>query len=450
MKPMSLSLCLITSIFLVVNTASAGLPKPATEYCKDVGNEASTINVTEFEGLEDQAAMEVLAPILLKDSFYNSFILFSSPSVGLAEKVSRWNLINLMKSICKKTPLQNSLVNLLEESRTCLSEVFTQTSVKHTLYGDHVSHLSPYKENLESAQTVMQGLCERVKIPAESCGKNILGYLSLIAPGGKGPMTTLAHEVVRISVDPRLVKISEGLSLYLLALMEDAAKTGNVKGKDIYSDLVAYFQGQKFSPEQSRDLTFYFLGVYATRGASFFAGFDDIHPSSLSALVTLSLAISYLDKLALRSGRSYAIPAQYQTTCSIGKPYHFWLAAFLGVYTHRQGFSKVTGYFGPVMSGIAYDITMDANDRNIMRLFSIKTPFDFYANMTRIDNFSRTLGAHFGMHEGNPPKVNGDALLTEFFEKAKMPRKTVPVDGEIFREYFYMIQPETLFLKLAL
>jgi hypothetical protein len=259
----------------------------------------------------------------------------------------------------------------------------------------------------------------------------------------------VGHEVAKISAEPELVKLSQGLLFYFLDLLEKGAKSQKSEN-DVFTDLVTYFKSKNYSEDDGRKLAMYFLGVYGTRGASFLSGFNDLHPASLSAMVTLSLAISYLDKLALKEGKSYAIPQQYKTGCSIGKPYHFWLSAFLNTYIKAQGYSSISGYFVPILTGITYDMVMTANGRDIAQLFTIKTPYDFYANMTRIDNFARALGSHFGKYNGNPPEIKADELLMDFFEKARMPRKVPQTAEETAKEYFYVIRPESLILKLAL
>jgi hypothetical protein len=437
-------------IGLSVSLAWAQMPKSVSEMCLDVSKSASTINLSVFDPLNDEEGMAYIEKQFEeKEDLYRSFILLSSPSVRVAEMVTRHNLIKGMRSFCQLNPKDHSLSVLLQDSRTCMKDFFSKLEKKQTNFSAHLQHIGPKIEQLKTAEKSFEILCQTVKFPKEVCGTTSLGFTSLIAPSEEAPFTTVGHEVVRISTDARLVKLSEKLYFYLLDLFENAAAAKSVKGRDIFSDLLSFFMKNNYSKTEARQLSLYFLGVYGTRGASFYSGFSDLHPASQSTLVMLSLVVSYLDKIALEEGGSYAIPRSYKNTCHLGKPYHFWLSAFISSYAQAQGYSKLRGYFTPVINGIAYDISMDANGRDIKKLFSIKTPFDYYANMTRLDNFSRALGAHFGKHRGKPFSLNTDEILADFFQKARMPRK-IPKAEEYLEEYFYIIRPEALILRLAL
>jgi hypothetical protein len=383
--------------------------------------------------------------------YYAPFLFYISPSVNVAEKTTRLSLMRLMSIYCKREPAADDLQTIIKEASSCLKDHFQSLPATHTKYSDHTKHLEATTNNLEEAQEGLTAACKQLKLPEKNCSPKVLGFWGFFLLGGDMVTLTAANEVVKSSVDPRLTALYSDLSFYLLEKMAEANLTGKVSGQDIFSDLIIFFKSKNYSETAARELAFYFLGVYATRGASFLYRFDDFHPTTRSGLVILSLAISYLDKIAQQNGSHYALPSQFKTDCNMGKPYHFWLAAFIARFAQHLNYSKTFSYVAPILSGWKYDTYIDSNGRDIEELFKIKTPYDYYANMTRIDNWVRVMGSHFGRHGGFILPHDANEGLADLFKKARMPRKIPDEDTEGYiPEYLYVIQPWSLILRYGL
>jgi hypothetical protein len=422
------------------------------------------MKVSDFDQLSDAEAIAHLKKVFEKQDYYDTFLVLISPSPNLAEKVLRLNMSRLMETNCNKRIASNSLVSILTELKSCLRTRFHSIKATHTLWGDHAEMMYAEGYSVDSVNSAVQALCKELKVAPEQCKSDLIPFFAMVKPAQGSPSLTYPQEFFRISTDPQLVKFSAEFTFYFIDLLLEAARLGHPGGKDLFSDVVTFFRKQGLSSEASRRLAFTFLGVYGVRGASFVMKSDyysgngndfgnkyGFHPASLSAMAVLSVGMSYLDKLAHAEGRPYAVPRAYATDCHMGKPYHFWMAASLARYAKKQGFSDFVSYYGPVLSGIGYDFLSSGNGRDIDKLFEIKTPYDSYANMTRIDNWARALGAHFGRHNGKVLPLNANALLEAMFDKAELPSNPSAEDQLArIKAYNQIVRPIPLILKLSL
>ncbi|MFZ4714945.1 MAG: hypothetical protein ACOYL6_14595 [Bacteriovoracaceae bacterium] len=448
---------ILISLFLSLHVLAddgADSWKPIENTCAKHGEEVAAEYLkkssSDLEKMTDQDALQYVSSRLGYE-LYNSFIFFNSPSLFLSEKVVRLNYLKMLKLYCNITPTDNSLINLLKETKACSTEYFSKLTVKNFSYTDHQDQLTgPDLKNMKTLTQVLQLLKEKTKLPIDGLFNNIAGTLAVLSPSTQSPYIVLPHEILKLSVNPTLTDLSKKLHFYLLDLMLNTTLTGKVKGKDIFDDLRLFFIAEGYKDKAARALSFYYLGIFSTRGASMYSSLYFLYPTSFAALETLSMAISYLDKVAMKEGRNYIIPSQYRAKCHLGKPYHFWLSAFEAYYEQQQGHSAAAGYFLPVIGGIGYDFTMTANGRDIKKLFQIKSPYDSYANMTRIDNWARSMGAHFGKHKGVILPLNGDELLEETFAKGQMPSKIPTEMADMISEYLRIVQPIPMILKLSL
>lgn len=461
---MNIKPSLIAVILMFTSALQAQAWFPLKKTCDEFGdqsaNQFTSRTIKEIEALSDTERLTFLIRELENGNngeYYNSFLIYQSPSILVAEGVLRANLIGLNRKLCQRTPQANSGSALILETKECIQNTLEHYKNSSTTYSNHAQFFFTPSSLLGSKENGINEICDKFLFGKDDCKFGIPSFIALTVPGlpYDGGLTsysyvTVPHEFFRISVDPELVKLSGELALHYLDLIEVGMKQGSPSGLDVYADLISFFEKQGKSKSESEDLAFLYLGVYATRGASFLRDYS-FHPAATAAMVVLSNGISYLDKLAHAKGKAYAIPKQFRTTCHLGKPYHFWMAAFLSQYARRQGFSRLVSYYAPLVSGLAYDFTMRSNNRYILNLFKIKTPYDNYATMTRLDNWSRAMGAHFGMHKGKVIAHNADAYLESLFARARMPER-IPEIGDfkgIAYEYNRVIQPIPLFLRLS-
>lgn len=438
-------------LFLLIPSVYGQSWMPISKTCNNIGNgifEGYTkLKIRDIEQLRDEEGLKLIDRYL-SDTLYSSVLLFNANSTYISDKVVRVNLRQYIEDKCKIKPTNLSFENLVKTMKKCSDELFSKLETKSDTFEQHrYAFTSP----VENETQVIEELREFFKkyIPFMTHLPNKYGGIATVY-SPKINNVPITHEVYKTFIDEKFTKIAKGLHFYLLDLMLDASQTGKVKGKDIFQDLVLYFKKSGFDQAKAHYYSMHFLGAYASRGASIYAKLNGTYLTSFSALFTLSLAISYLDKIAKKNGKSYAIPYQYKATCQLSKPYHFWMAAFQTFYGVRQKFGKIPSYFIPVASGIIYETVMEANGRDVDKLFKIKTPYDPYANSARIDNWARTLGAHFGKAKGSPKSFSSDKYLIGLFKRAKMPSKIPKTKKEILQEYIRMINPIPMILRLSL
>lgn len=423
---------------------------PINKTCAEYGDRAAeyvlAMKVKEFETLDEQKALEHVDSII-GERLYESFQLLYSSSLVLSDKVLKLNFAKQIEVFCKKKTKETTLLGMLIEARQCVEEGLQNTSKKFLYSDHHLKFRTADEQNSQKLLEIQSQLQSALKIPIQNFTQDALGIVANLTPRDG---TVLSHEVYQLSLDEKLVALSGKLNHFLMNLLIDSVKENKVKGKDIFQDIKRFFKGEGYSEKEASKLSFYFLGAYATRGASIYYAYNTLHPKPLAALWTLSMLISHLDKMAYKNGSNYALPYQLNSKCHLGKSYHFWLAAFQGAYLRAQGFNSQTSYYVPVISGIGYDITFKMNGRDITKLFQIKHPYDEYANGTRFDLWARSLGANFGIHQGRISKINADQVLINLFEKARMPSKQPVGMKETVFEYLNIVQPVPMILRLSL
>lgn len=426
------------------------IKKTCDDYNRSIAEDFLKRSVVELEAMPD---VESLAHIRLsinggpaEETLYYSFIFFMAPSLSIAEKVVRANFLTILEEKCKIISIDTSLTNLLKEMKSCGEKIIRTETIPETKRDILLDPMS--KKNQEVLLKLQEWLQKNVKLPIENNFNKLGGIMQALAPRIN---VAVSHEIIKLDLDPELRVLSEKVFYFFIDRMLKAQELNTVGDSDIFSDLTNFFIGQGYSEERSRSLSFYYIGLFATRGASIYSHFADrLAPSSWLSLHALSMAISYLDKMAQQEGKSYIFPKRIIGECHLGKPYHFWLAAFQTYYLKQQGISATEAYLMPIIGGISYDFTMTANGRDIEKLFKIKTPYDEYANGTRLDNWARALGAHFGRHGGRILPISRDKILEKNFSLGRMPSQIPKTDQEKIKEYFRIVNPIPMFLRLSL
>lgn len=408
------------------------------------------MSLEQYEKLDDLSAMNHMTNYMSSD-LYNSFLFLNSQSLFVADKVLRINFLQQISMYCKSRPTDTTLINVLKEARLCTQNYFATLSRQSYSYFEHADLFrAPETTQLNQIKQIQDQIKATLKLPMDGLFNDITGVLGILTPRSDGASVMVPHEVYKLSAEVKFTKLSEKLYFHLMDLLIETVATNVVKGKDIFSDLTLFFRSEGYSFKESRKLSFLYLGIFASRGASILYSFPEMHPKSLSALFALSMAISYIDKVAALNGQNYAIPHQFNSTCHLGKPYHFWMAAYQSQYERNQGQTGLVSYLIPVVAGIGYDLTMTSNGRDIRKLFEIKTPFDDYANGTRLDNWARSLGAHFGRHSGIVIPLKADNILIRTFKRGQMPSKIPTGLSETIKEYVRIVQPGQMIMRLAL
>jgi hypothetical protein len=165
------------------------------------------------------------------------------------------------------------------------------------------------------------------------------------------------------------------------------------------SDIVSSFTETGLSKEDALGRAWNLIAIWATRGPNMGIG-NYANEKSLHVVIALDIissAVPFLDQLSIESNqRPYSYPPQIKTTCSYGKPYHFWMAAFLANKLGKQISDGMGAMYATYLAEIGYQMRSVTQGRDPYRVFVVDA-FDPYNNKMRVDIAFAAAGAIYGM-----------------------------------------------------
>lgn len=298
----------------------------------------------------------------------------------------------------------------------------------------------------------------RVKMPFESQVKKI------VYQDTKNIFTFYRHErfLLRLISKPidEIIKISEPLSKknehhkgnqlisstwvdvfsdkrYVMPLLMLVKKlhlnlySNQISQKNVFTDLVdTFLEIENVSHTDAKKMAWNILGLYGSRGASlgWFSLPYDLSNSGLGyALAYFAYLISATDTLNLKNnGRLYSIPEKFITECAIGKPYHFWMSAFLAYKLKEKNISTIDAINAPFSLAQIYEYYLETNGRKMgdaNRSFHLlEEEIDsLELNSIRLGHILHAAGAAYGAGLKNKSK-NLDNILLLSIQKSKKPK----------------------------
>jgi hypothetical protein len=276
----------------------------------------------------------------------------------------------------------------------------------------HLSVASEFRYLIPLAGTVQNGLNEAYRIA---------DYQYFEVPHANGSLL-LRNSWAEFTQDPRYSQALTALAIKLYPYVQlGVSAPGNFD-----DDLRAEFLGLGLSYAEADRMTWVYLGLYGSQGAFLHdmrMGMSEIFSSfDVTASDFIILAVSYLDSLK-PVGQLYSLPATIHSSCKLGKPYHFWMTAFLSREMAKKRDVK-TSVEGPFLLGMDYVFYSRTNGRSNdgggseyvhQNLFSMKN------NSARVDLSVHAVGAAFGASRA-VPSIDVDAFLRLSVEKARKPR----------------------------
>ena len=209
----------------------------------------------------------------------------------------------------------------------------------------------------------------------------------------------LEKEWVKVLTDPRfrapLLKIS-------LRLVENLQKGTAPKGT-FDADLVQSFMDEGIPRSTAEELSWTVLGIYGSQGAFLWTmkdlllGFGQGVDSSLAFI---SLALNYFDSIK-PEGQLYSLPAEVTARCKIGKPYHFWMAAYLSYRLRKENYRASVSAKTSYALGTLYEFYSKTNGRNQRGYFGHdvvedKNLYSDALNGIRVGLSLKAIGAQYG------------------------------------------------------
>ena len=246
-------------------------------------------------------------------------------------------------------------------------------------------------------------------------------------------------------------KYHQTLKTVALDLLSDSMaylKNSRVPKRDIFERITTAALKSGLSPKRAKNVAFDILGAYAIRGAAYF---DDNYVSRLKnsgsglSLLILSTTMSYFDKITFqKEGRSFSLPRTYlSTTCAYGKPYHFWMAAYMSNLALESGkLDQRKSFLASHLLGVGYELKNKAVDFNGRDAY-----FDSVANTDRLDTVNvqnakidvvfNSFGAGFGVSNGTSKLLDGDAIIRKSLDSGFIPL----VKAHPFQQWMNIVAP---------
>lgn len=215
--------------------------------------------------------------------------------------------------------------------------------------------------------------------------------------------------LAKILGDPRFVGPLRSAALKILDKAVSRRATGN-----LFDDLFQEFKNAGFSKKEATDRAYQSILLSTIDGPNVFVLFEWADRSNILTLFSAGIiasAASILDMLTYGSKHPYSYPAQVSVSCDSGKPYHFWVSAFLAHDLLRSGYSQNAARIAPAISDIGYQIFATGFGRSPWKTFSVA--WNATANQkTRLDLSYAGAGAAFGAGlKGVEPDVLFDILV---------------------------------------
>lgn len=186
----------------------------------------------------------------------------------------------------------------------------------------------------------LYGLCGMYGCP--EAGSTFSKMADDLQPEGRNvDMNTIRST---LSVDENLQVIAAS-ALVIDKKIQDANRGFDITG-NVFDDILNVARRYLGDEKRARDLTWKILGIYGTRGANMAALVDALEAANgvsrqeiaITALQGIAVGMNVLDQIQQDRGKNmYSLPADVKFDCAYGKPYHFWMAAYLAQKYTKQG-----------------------------------------------------------------------------------------------------------------
>lgn len=221
--------------------------------------------------------------------------------------------------------------------------------------------------------------------------------------------------------------------LLLVKKLNSQLISNKTTSSTLFEDLVNAFISENISRSKSIEMAWDILGLYGSQGSAiglFSLSYDKDHTGIGYALDYLSYLLSVLDTLNRQNGKPlYSIPKNFQTNCAIGRPYHFWMSAYLSHQLKLENYSTESSNEAAYFLGEMYEYYFSANGRyygkDMPRSFVLLNYPIRHVELssTRLSFVLHAAGAAFGtQNEKEKNKItNLDSILNQSVIASKEP-----------------------------
>jgi hypothetical protein len=171
------------------------------------------------------------------------------------------------------------------------------------------------------------------------------------------------------------------------------------------------------------------LGLYGSQGAALSRSVH-LYPDKTGIMYSLGLMahlVSVMDTLSItNSDKLYSFPHNIGSNCVVGKPYHFWMSAYLSYRLREENYSFEESVGGPMNLSKLYEYYYQPNGRNVegsRSHYLLKKKLNSVTlNSIRISHVLHATGAFFGACSSNikcTKILNFDELFAKTINASK-------------------------------
>lgn len=207
-------------------------------------------------------------------------------------------------------------------------------------------------------------------------------------------------------------KYFEGVRLAALKIVKKV-ESGEVPQENLFDDVLSSYLEVGQSPETANQLTWDVMAMVAKGGPNFIfrAGRYgiDLSPTVTVGLSIIAGAIPVLDKRSREGGHPYSLPKQISSHVDTGKPYHFWMTAYLSRHLSLEFKDPKAAASAAYTAALGYQFLSRTSGRVPERALTEDSFFGIN-NIIRGDLVNAAAGARFGAESatGTPESIDLD------------------------------------------
>ncbi len=253
-----------------------------------------------------------------------------------------------------------------------------------------------FNASLASNSVVRSVICTDVTIlKAGDCGEALGKIVTYSKPNYMN--VTAIPSYIKVFTEKKFIAGGKRAAKLILDRFE---KNSVESGANLYDDIFNSYRVEGLSPKDAEDAAWEILAVVASSGpnvASRLSSFS-VSPNFVGlkyAISAIAMSIPKLDMMSTASGHPYSMPSSVSTTCDIGKPYHFWMTAYLARKMTFDNHSPVGAASAAYLAQKGYEIMSTTSGRDPNRAFTSDS-FGYWNNVIRIDTAFSSAAAIFG------------------------------------------------------
>jgi hypothetical protein len=280
---------------------------------------------------------------------------------------------------------------------------------------------------VKNSKMLKWGACLKFSpLEARKCSEALDHIMEIMKPDMSRRRIAAFALVHKIIESPEYAEGASRAAIKIMNKVDQVAANPKMVVGDLFTDIYESYREVGYSAARANELTWDVLGLYASRGANIknllpFAS-GKVGSRTLIAIESIGSGLSVLDAVSYQSGHLYSIPKQLYATANYGKPYHFWMSAYLSREAMIKTGSEAAARGATVISEVGYQMLSTTVGRDeFFKTVLSKGPFSAEANKIRVDLAFAFAGAEYGARHvkngSTQAMINVDDVVKQMLKK---------------------------------